>query len=59
MSDKDSRTEETKRADRVRAERLAAQLRSNLRRRKTQTRARKDADEKAPLRDDGSASKQD
>jgi len=48
MSDKDTRLEQTKRADAERAERLAAQLRANLRRRKSQSRARKDADERAP-----------
>lgn len=48
MSSRDTRSEETKRADAERAERLAAQLRANLHRRKAQTRARKDADSKAP-----------
>lgn len=52
MSGKDTRSEETRRADLARAERLAEQLRSNLRRRKSQSRARKDADTKAPARDD-------
>lgn len=58
MSSKDTRSEETKRADAARAERLAEQLRANLRRRKSQSRARKAADADPP-RPDNSAPQQD
>ncbi len=58
MSSKDTRSEETKRADAARAERLAEQLRANLRRRKSQSRARKAADVDPP-RSDNPAPKQD
>ena len=58
MSSKDTRSEETKRADAARAERLAEQLRANLRRRKSQSRARKAADTASP-RSDNPAPEQD